>query len=322
LSDDDNNTKPIVYDVSSQTGWSAASSFGYQSVNDDEYPKPPQDLNDSAYETDNTGRILNLYPVLYSQDFRNQQATDPTHQVIVAILDTGIDTDHEALYSKVASEINFTDSPAGTLDTYGHGTPVAGIIAATGDNNPGIQGVAPNCRLLNIKVADDQGRYEVSDLVNGILWAVDNGANVINISLVSEERSTELEEAVNYAWRNGVIIIAAAGNGGTDTPTYPAAFEYCIAVTAVDDNGNLVPLANYGDWVDIAAPGYKIHSILPGNNYGYLYGTSFATAYVSGLAAIIFPLVPDSNDDGRYNDEVSQLILNNFSDGQIQLVGN
>lgn len=322
MSEVNNNSESVVASASFQTGCFAASSLGYQSINDDESLKQPQYINDTVDEIDNTIKPLNRYPVLYSQDFQNQQVVDHECLVIVAILDTGIDTDHEALYSKVSLEIDFTGSSTGALDNYGHGTPIAGIITASVDNKPGVRGVASNCRLLNIKVVDDQGRYNMSDLIDGILWAVDNGANVINISLVSGEKSIELEEAVNYAWENGVIIVAAAGNGGTISPVYPAAYEHCIAVTAADDNGNLVPLANYGAWVDIAAPGYKIYSTLPGDKYGYVYGTSFAAAYVSGLAATIFPLVQDSNDDGKCNDEVSQFILSNFSDYRTQLVQN
>ena len=279
-------------------------------------------VNDITYEVDNTIESMPSYPILRSQDFQYQQSLDHDVQVIVAILDTGIDADHEVLYPIVALEINFTDSPAGVLDTYGHGTPIAGIIAANPDNDPGVQGIVSNCRLLNVKVVDDRGRYDMSDLVDGIRWAVDNGANVINISLVSGEKSTELEKAINYAWQNGVIVVAAAGNGGTDKPVYPAAYEHCIAVTAVDDSGSLIPLANHGDWVDIAAPGYEIYSALPGNDYGYMYGTSFATAYVSGLVARLFPLAQDANNDGKSNDEVRQLLLNNFPSDPIQLMRN
>jgi subtilisin family serine protease len=322
LSEVNTNSEPVVSNAFVQTGGPAASRLEYQSINDSDYPDQFQHIDDMVDEIDNTIRSLNQYPIMHSRDFLNQQVLAYDYQVIVAILDTGIDTDHEALCSKVSSEIDFTDSPAGALDNYGHGTPVAGIIAAGEDKNPVMQGVASNCCLLNIKVVDDQGRYDMADLVDGIRWAVDNGANVINISLVSGEKSTELEEAVNYAWENGVVIVAAAGNGGTDTPVYPAAYEHCIAVTAVDDNGNLIPLANYGDWVDIAAPGYRIYSTLPGSKYGYVYGTSFATAYISSLAATIFPLVQDSNNDGKYNDEVTQLILNDFPDYRAQLVQN
>ena len=305
-----------------QVDSSTVATLEYQDVITNEQATRPQYMNDVADGADNTVLSSPHYPILRLQDFQDQQSLEYDGQVIVAILDTGIDADHEALYTVVASEINFTDSPAGVLDKYGHGTPIAGIIAANPDNDPGVQGVVSNCRLLNVKVVDDRGRYDMSDLVDGILWAVDNGANVINISIVSGEKSTELEEAINYAWQNGVIIVAAAGNGGTDTPVYPAAYEHCIAVTAADDSGNLIPLANYGGWVDIAAPGYKIYSTLPGNDYGYMYGTSFATAYVSGLVARLFPLVQDSNNDGKYNDEVRQLLLNNFPGDPIQLMRN
>ena len=305
-----------------QVDSSTISNLEYLDVITNEHAIRLQNVSDIADEIDNTIEFMPNYTILRSQDFQDQPSLDHDGQVIVAIIDTGIDADHNALYPVVASEINFTDSPAGVLDKYGHGTPIAGIIAANPDNNPGVQGIVSNCRLLNVKVVDDRGRYDMTDLVDGILWAVDNGANVINISIVSEEKSTELEKAINYAWQNGVIVVAAAGNGGTDTPVYPAAYEHCIVVTAVDDSGNLIPLANYGDWVDIAAPGYKIYSTLPGNDYGYLYGTSFATAYVSGLAATLFPLIEDANNDGKSNDEVRQLLLNDFPGDPIQLMQN
>jgi len=121
--------------------------------------------------------------------------------------------------------------------------------------------------------------------------------------------SPELETAINFAWENGVIIIAAAGNDGNDLPVYPACYENCISVTGLRDNGELAPLANYGDWVDAAAPGFEIYSTLPGNEYGYKQGTSFAAACVSGLAARLLPLVEDGNGDSRLNDEVRQLII-------------
>ncbi|UCD08045.1 MAG: S8 family serine peptidase [Dehalococcoidales bacterium] len=319
----DDNSNSLLSNLSSyQVDSYTTSHLEYQDVNTNEYAILAQNVSDIADEVDNTIEHIPQYPILTSQDFLEQHSLDHDGQVIVAILDTGIDADHEALYPVVASEINFTDSPAGVLDKYGHGTPIAGIIAANPDSDSGVQGVVSNCRLLNVKVVNDRGHYDMSDLVDGILWAVDNGANVINISIVSGEKSTELEKAINYAWQNGVIVVAAAGNGGSDAPVYPAAYEHCIAVTAVDDSGDLIPLANYGDWVDIAAPGYKIYSTLPGNDYGYTYGTSFATAYVSGLAARLYPLIQDSNNDGKSNDEVCRLLLNDFPGDPILLMRN
>ncbi|MBN2076967.1 MAG: S8 family serine peptidase [Dehalococcoidales bacterium] len=298
------------------------SNLEHQNVVANEHPVRFQYDSDMDDKVDNIINSMPHYPILRPQDFQEQPLPDYDCQVVVAIVDTGIDANHRDLYSVVASEINFTNSPAGALDRYGHGTHIAGIIAAKSEYNPGVQGVAPNCRLLNVKVVDDRGRYTLADLIEGIRWAVDNGANVINISLVSGENSIELEKAINYAWQNGVIIVAAAGNGGTNTPFYPAAYEHCIAVTAVDDSGNLIPLANYGDWVDIAAPGYRIYSTLPGNTYGYMYGTSFATAYISGFAATLYPSIQDANNDGKSNDEIRQVILDCFTDEPIKLVQN
>jgi subtilisin family serine protease len=226
--------------------------------------------------------------------------------ILVAVLDTGIDKSHEELAGRVFAEINLADSPTSD-DIFGHGTPIAGIIAA-GDDGLGVVGLAPESHLINVKVADDSGRCRLSALAEGIVWAVDHGARVINISIELKDSEPELQEAVDYAWDNGVVIVAAAGNDGNSQSVYPAAYENCIAVTAIREDGTLAPLANYGDWVDVAAPGCNIYSILPGNTYGYKHGTSFAAAYVSGLAALLFPVVTDSDGDGWLNDEVRRII--------------
>ncbi|MCJ7426478.1 MAG: S8 family serine peptidase [Dehalococcoidales bacterium] len=229
--------------------------------------------------------------------------------ILVAVLDTGIDKGHEDLIGKVVAEVNFTDSPVAG-DLYGHGTHIAGIIAAYSDNGLGVVGVAPQSLLLNVKVAEDDGRCETSVVARGIIWAVDNGAVVINVSIEIREPSAELEEAVNYAWEHGAIVIAAAGNEGSQTPVYPAYYEHCIAVAAIEPDDTLALLSNYGGWVDMAAPGFDIYSTLPGNEYGYKTGTSFATAYVSGLAAILFDTLADANGDGYLNDEVRAALEN------------
>lgn len=226
--------------------------------------------------------------------------------ILVAVLDTGIDKDHQELAGRVFAEINLADSST-TGDVYGHGTPIAGIIAAV-DDGLGVIGLAPESYLINVKVADDSGKCRVSALAEGIVWAVDNGARVINISIELKESVPELKEAVDYAWDSGVVIVAAAGNDGDSRPVYPAAYDNCIAVTAIREDGTLAPLANYGDWVDVAAPGFNIYSILPDNAYGYKHGTSFAAAYVSGLAALLFPVMTDADGDGWLNDEVRRAI--------------
>lgn len=234
------------------------------------------------------------------------QVTTGSSETVVAVLDTGIDGNHEELSGKVIAEVNLTDSPT-SGDIHGHGTHVAGIISAE-DDALGVSGVAPGCSLLNVKVADDIGSCRSSALAQGIIWAVDNGASVINISIEFGEPSLALEKAIDYAWDRGSLTVAAAGNRGSDAPTYPAYYQNCLSVSAVKQDNNLAPLSNRGEWVDVLAPGFNVYSTLPGNGYGYKTGTSFACAYVSGLAALLFDVVTDTNQNGRSNDEVRAII--------------
>ena len=235
------------------------------------------------------------------------QITSGNPEIIVAILDTGIDRNHEELKNRVVAEVNFTDSPT-PHDNNGHGTHIAGILVSSGNNITGIAGLAPEIRLMNVKVVDDTGNCQVAVVAKGIVWAVDNGASVINISLEFAQPSSELEEAINYAWRRGAVVIAAAGNSGSTQPAYPAYYENSIAVAATGQDDALAPLSNYGAWVDVAAPGFNVYSTLPENSYGYKSGTSFAAAYVSRLAALLLDIVSDTNDNGRLNDEIRKLL--------------
>jgi thermitase len=235
-----------------------------------------------------------------------RQVTTGGSQTIVAVLDTGIDDSHQELNGKLVGEINFTNSPTPS-DIHGHGTHVAGIIGAA-DDAVGVSGLAPGCLLLNVKVADDIGSCQSSALAQGIIWAVDNGASVINISIEFAEPSPELEKAIDYAWEQGALMVAAAGNHSNQAPAYPAYYQNCLSVSAVNQDNNLIQLSNRGDWVDVLAPGYNVYSTLPDNSYGYKTGTSFACAYVSGLAALLFDVATDTNQNGHINDEVRAII--------------
>jgi thermitase len=226
------------------------------------------------------------------------QITTGDQSVTVAVLDTGIDEDNQNLADRVVSDVNFTDSPTSD-DLYGHGTHMAGTIAT----------IAPECQLMNVKVADDAGRCEPSVVATGIIWAVDHGAKVINMSL-SMKASPDLEEAVDYAWSQGAILITAAGNKGSSDPSYPAYYVNCLAVAGINQNNSLALLSSYGDWVDVAAPGFNIYSELPQNQYGYKTGTSAAGAHVSGIAALVFSVADDSNGNGMVNDEARWAIEN------------
>ncbi len=234
------------------------------------------------------------------------QVTSGDAGVIIAVLDTGIDERHEDLRGKVVGRVNFTGS-ATTDDIYGHGTHVAGIIAAVANNGLGIAGMAYDCRLLNVKVADDGGWVTAEALAKGIIWAADHGARVINMSLYLLEPSAEVERAVDYAWNKGALLVASSGNYLGGRITYPAYYQRCLGVAATDGRDEVASWSGRGDWVEVAAPGVSIYSTLPGNKYQALSGTSMAAAHVSGLAGLLFS-VANKNGDGLANDDVRAAI--------------
>jgi thermitase len=229
--------------------------------------------------------------------------------VVVAVLDTGIDDTHPALMGKVIGKVNFTDSQ-GVDRERGHGTHIAGLIAASLDKN-GSSGLAYNAKLLDVKVAENDGRTDALKVAKGIIWAADHGAQVINISIVIDKPYPMLESAVNYAWEKGCIIVAAAGNSGLSDPVYPASYAHVIAVAASDKRDSLARWSNRGEWVDVIAPGVEIYSTLPGDQYGYKSGSSFSSGLVSGEAAMLFPRARDQDNDGMVNSEVEEMILDN-----------
>ncbi len=237
--------------------------------------------------------------------------TSGSADVKIAIVDSGIYSGHPDLAGQVAASANFTRSRT-VEDKYGHGTHVAGIAAAVTDNGRGVASVAYGCTMLNVKVLEDNGRGSYSALAAGICWAADNGAKVINMSLSGPSPDSTLESAVNYAWNRGVVLVAAAGNAGTDAPQYPAGYANVIAVAATDENDGKPDWSCYGGWVDVAAPGVDIYSTiytkrkLKGSAIEYVYasGTSMAAPHVAGVAALVFGRVTDSNGDERLNDEV------------------
>ncbi len=215
----------------------------------------------------------------------------------VAVLDSGVASDNPDITPKVVARANFTNGKAGE-DNYGHGTHVAGIVAATADNTVGVAGVCPGCTILDTKVLNDSGVGSTSGLANGINWAVNNGAKVINMSL-GVRASRTLETAVNNAWSQGVVLVAAAGNGSNQTKIYPGAYPNVIAVAATDNTDAKASFSTYGaSWVDVAAPGVNVYSTFPNhtfvlgtqNNRSFGYdvgnGTSMSSPIVAATAAL------------------------------------
>ncbi|WLD93964.1 S8 family serine peptidase [Alkalihalobacillus sp. AL-G] len=223
-------------------------------------------------------------------------------KVPIAILDTGICMDHPDLQDKLILNANFSAAPTAE-DFYGHGTHVAGIAAAVTKNGVGVAGLAINPTLMNVKVLDDSGTGFDSDVARGIVFAANNGARVINMSLGGPSFSSTLHDAAKYAAGKGVILVAAAGNDGSSDHSYPAAFAQCISVAALERDDTKAQFSNFGaTWVDLAAPGVEMLSTAPiepnvigFRNYGYLSGTSQATPLVSGLAALLLSLNSNAN---------------------------
>ena len=243
--------------------------------------------------------------------FNAWHVTEGSNTVDIAILDTGIDQSHEDfqvnLQSKVVKTHNSTTNKS-VEDKNGHGTHVAGSAAAVTNNEKGVAGTCPDCVLYNGKVVGDDGSGTLSGLAKGITWAVDpnndgntdDGAEVISMSLGSSSGSRTLRDAVNDAWGKGVVLVAAAGNGGKKAFFYPAAYPNVIAVGATNHKDAKPKFSNFGGWVDIGAPGVNILSTLPGNDrvpegrYGILRGTSMATPHVAGVAGLVWAATDSS----------------------------
>jgi type VII secretion-associated serine protease mycosin len=226
-----------------------------------------------------------------------EQAWDITTgaEMVVAVIDTGVDGGHPDLRGKVLPGFNALSGGSNAGDDNGHGTAVAGLIAANTDNGIGIAGLCWGCRILPVKVLDARGRGDDAGVAAGIRWAADNGARVINLSLGGAGESQVLREAVDYAVGKGALLVAASGNerDAGNPISYPAAYPGVLAVGATGNSDAITGFSNTGDYLDIAAPGVGLWTTLPNGQYGPPNGTSFSSPYVAGAAALVLTLRPD-----------------------------
>jgi len=241
--------------------------------------------------------------------------------VTIAIIDSGVDYNHPDLAANIwhdpiygnpgydfvdintaeyiakgftlCPDEDYTVPDANPMDVSGHGTHCTGIAGAVTNNGIGIAGVSWNCKIMPVRsgfkiiyLSRVYGLLEFDDIALGIIYAADNGANVISMSFGGDD-SNLVHDAINYAYSQGVVLVAAAGNGDTNCPSYPAAYDNVIAVAATDSDDSKASFSNYGSWVDVAAPGVDILSTLPNNAYANGLGTSMACPHVAGLAALI-----------------------------------
>lgn len=261
-------------------------------------PNDPYD-NTTCYDSSKHGCVTQ-WAWAKIQAYQAWDITTGLSSVKVAVVDTGIDNSHPDLPA-VVTQKDFINNDNNAEDDNGHGTHVAGTIGALTNNSTGVAGLNWNVSLMAAKVLNASGSGSYLAVSNGIKWAADNGATVINLSLGGSVPSTTLKNAVDYAWNKGVVLACAAGNNGSSAKSYPGAYNNCIAVAATDENDAKASFSNYGSkWVDVAAPGVRILSTLPNSSvylntqYGYyqnydsLNGTSMATPHVAGLAGLVW----------------------------------
>jgi len=217
--------------------------------------------------------------------------------VKVAIVDTGVRASHEDLGGVVLPGIDYVSGGDGRIDPNGHGTHVAGIIAAKVGNGRGIHGAAPGVRILPVRALDANGSGSSSDVIDGIIWAANQGARVINLSLGATSKIDPMRSAIQYANSKGAVVVAAGGNGylNGNQALYPAAYPEPIAVAAVNVTLQRAAFSNVGSYIDLAAPGENIISTYNSSNTSYAYasGTSMAAPYVSAAAALVVAARPE-----------------------------
>ncbi len=236
--------------------------------------------------------------------------------VKVGIIDTGISNSHPDLAANVKGGVNTINPRKSWNDDNGHGSHVAGIVAAL-NNTVGVVGVGPKADLYAIKALNTNGSGYLSDIIEGIQWAVDNQTQVINMSLGTSSNIQSFHDAVIAARNAGVVIVAAAGNSGGSV-LFPAAYPEVIAVSAIDQNNVIATWSSRGSEVDLAAPGVSIYSSYKGTGYATLSGTSMATPHVTGSVALILGTSVgeyDANLNGVWDpDEVQKKLQDRAAD--------
>jgi len=269
------------------------------------------------------------------------QITAGARDVLVAVIDTGIELDHPDLQSNLwinsAEDLNrnqrldeadfnhidddgngfvddvigwdFTDAPNfpdgddymerdhDPSDRNGHGTTVAGVIAAVANNEIGVAGLAPNCRVMALRAGTSRGLLEEDDVASALVYAVMNGARVINMSFGDVVTSPMLRDVIRFAHRRGAVLVASAGNAATEDLYYPAGFAETISVGASTRSDRLAVFSSYGAQLDVIAPGEEIWTTIRGHSYAPVSGTSAAAPYVSALVALLISRAPDMSNE-------------------------
>lgn len=231
------------------------------------------------------------------------QINMPTNPVIVGVIDTGIETKHEDLLNKIHPEgYNFILNNNNIYDSHGHGTTVSGIIAAETNNYLGISGITGelDIKLLPLQVSED-GLIKTSNCIKAINYAIEKNADIVNMSFSSSYNSEILNQTIQNAINHGIIFIAGSGNNGYNNYHYPASYDNVISVGSIDQNENISYFSNYNDKIDLVAPGEMIYTTTIGNSYDYKKGTSYSTAIITGIVAILKSINPNLTQQEIYD---------------------
>ena len=259
----------------------------------------------------NTGQTIpNSGPGLADADIDAPEAWDlwtGSDAITIAVIDCGV-WPHEDLGGKVLPGYNSVDDSDDVSDDCNHGTHVAGIAAAIGDNGAYVAGVNWAAPILPVKVFTADFGSAVT-IGKGIAWAADHGADIGSMSLQTYLYSQFLKDSVDYAYGRGVLLIAASGNGAGNQVAYPALFPHCMGVGATTNTDEIASFSNYGPAVDVSAPGQDVMSLVGTNSWAYYSGTSMATPHVSGLASLVWSYRPDLTAD-----EVEQVLRDTADD--------
>lgn len=291
------NTRVIIEEEMAR-GNPAASVKEYSGV-----ASAPIDSVDEYIEIDQQVYAASVNDPLYEEQWYLPHINAPlawsnaTGSSKIAVLDTGVNN-HEDINLTASIDCSGDDCvDGGDIDANGHGTAVAGAAGAKANNNIGVASVCQACEIISVKVLNDQGVGHVSNIVEGIYWAVSNNVDIINMSFGAElDESPTLTKAIDYAYDNDIILVGAAGNNNSDDRFYPAAYDKVLAVGAVGPNNEKAEFSNFGNWVNIYAPGVRIHTTCE-QNYCYMDGTSLSTPIVSGAAAVLREKENISNEE-------------------------
>lgn len=232
----------------------------------------------------------------YTQADKSWSLINQKKEVKVAVLDTGVDYTHPDLRNRIDLEngYNFVGNNYDTMDDNGHGTHISGIISAQANNGIGLVGITGNLdvKILPVKVLDESGYGETINIVKGILYAVDSGANIINLSLGVQEKNELIAKAIDYAKSKGVFVVAAAGNENENSDNFSPAGDGAFTVAAMNYDYRKAYFSDYGNSIKVSAPGVQILSTVPGG-YEAWDGTSMSAPIVSGIAAMLKAESPD-----------------------------